>query len=144
MATKAAANITGLKTQIWLTVNRKKQIVTVGKGTAQKRTVATMCLTLAVKSFDSEQRILFPRAVGTAPEMRGAAVDIALEINKALWANRVPAHIRIQRLAYNEKGNLSGLTGQAATSNMLLPLHRKILLCIARKWDSDMIDVTGH
>lgn len=39
---------------------------------------------------------------------------------------------------------MSELTGPAATNNMLLPLHLEQLLCASRKWDSDIIDVTGN
>lgn len=71
------------------------------------------------------------------------AVEISLEINKTLCATWLPAHIRIQRLAYNEKGNMKELTEPAAMSNMLLPLHRLLLLPAVRQCDSDIIDVTG-
>lgn len=80
--------------------------------------------------------------MGAAPEKHRSVGDIALEINKTLCVKRVWAHIRIQRLAYNEKGNLRGLTGPAVRRNMLLPLHRKLLLRAARKLFSKIIDVT--
>lgn len=70
--------------------------------------------------------------------------DIALEVNKDLAATRVLAYIRIQRLPYNKKGNLSGLMGMTATSSMILPPHRELLLQVARKFDLNIIDVTGN
>lgn len=102
-------------------------------GIAQERTMTAMYPTPAIKLSDNEQRILFLRAPGAASEKQGVVADITLEINKALCTTRVPAHIIIQRLAYNGKGNLRGMTGLAATSNMRLPLHRKLLLPAARE-----------
>lgn len=119
-------------------------MVTVGSGTAQERTAAALYPTSAIKLSNNERRILFQRLAGAAAEKRETAAEIALDINKALCATQVPALIRIQRQAYNKKRNLSGLTGPAATSNMLLPLHCKLLLHAARMWESDIIDVTGN
>lgn len=118
-------------------------MVTVEKRTKEGKTAAAMYQTLAINSSDNKSQILFPHAVGAASEKRGAAADIAFEINKALCLNRIPSHVRIQRLMYNEKGNLSGLAGLVATSNMLLLLHCEALQRAARKWGSDIIDVTG-
>lgn len=133
MAAIAATNITGPQNIIWQTVNRRKQTVTVRWGTAQERTAAAMYPILAIKPSDNERRILFPRAVGAAPENHIVAADIALEINKSICTTRVPAHIRIQRLVYNKKGNPSGLTKPVAMSNMMLSLHRELLLRVATK-----------
>lgn len=133
MTVKPAANITGPQIEVWQTVNRRRQTVTVGKGTAQEKTVAAECPTPGIKPFDNRRRILFPQAARAAPENGGAAFNIALEINKALYVTRVSFQIRLQRLAYNKEENLSGLTGSAVTSNMLLQLHRKLLLLVDRK-----------
>lgn len=51
--------------------------------------------------------------------------------------------MRLQRITYNEKGNLSGLLRTMATSRILLPAMRKVILTAARMVDPDIIDVTG-
>lgn len=63
---------------------------------------------------------MFPRTADATLEIYGIVVSIALELNKALVALKAPSHIRIQRLAYNEKGNLSRLVGMTPTSSILL------------------------
>lgn len=98
---------------------------------------------LAIKITDCEKRNLFHRMARAAPEKHEAAVDIPVWVSKALTANRIPAHIRIQRLSYNEKENISGLIGLAATRSMILPKYRKLLHRAARKYDSEIVDPTG-
>lgn len=78
-------------------------MLTVRRRSAQERTACTMYPTPAAKLSNSERRIMFALAAGAVTEKREAAADIALEINKTLCATRVPEHIRIHRLAYNEK-----------------------------------------
>lgn len=84
MATIAALDITSPQTQIWQTVNRKKQIVTVGHGLHEEMKIVAMYVNTAVKPSDSECHILFPVATGALNEKRGAVADIALKINKVL------------------------------------------------------------
>lgn len=126
---------------MWQTVNHKKYTVSVGHREAQGGSAAALYPTPAVKPSDSERQILISRAAGAAAEKWAAPADIALEVNKAVAAGRVPAHIRIQWLAYNEKGNLSGLMGAAATSSMVLPQQEELLLRATRKYHPEIIDV---
>lgn len=90
-------------------------------GVAQKRMRAAEYTTPAMNFTDNKRRILFPRMAGAASEKHGAPADKALEVNKALVTSKVLAVLRISRLSYNEKGNLSVLMGGAATSRMILP-----------------------
>lgn len=118
---------------MWQTVNYRNQMISVGRGSVQERKMTTIYLTAATKLSETERHILFPEAGGAGAEKHGAAADIPLEVNKALGITRVLLHFKIQRLAYNKTGNLSRLIGTGATCNMLLPLHRELLLREARK-----------
>lgn len=115
------------------TVNHRKQTVTVGRESARERIMTATYPTPAAKPSNSECQILFHRVVGATAEKSDAAADIALEISKALCVTRVLVHIRIQRLTYNENGNLSEQMGVAGTRNILVMLHHELLLEAAKK-----------
>lgn len=74
----------------------------------------------------------FHKNVDAAIENQRVVVDIALNINKASSVLKVPVNIKIERLPYNEMGNLCRHVRIAATSGMLLPVHRELLLLSVR------------
>lgn len=102
-----------------------------------------MYLTPIKNPSDNDQRILFPRATNAALEKHGVTADIALEINKTFYMSKVPTNIRIERLAYNKKGNLSELMKMTATSSMFLPQHNELLLQVEEKYDPEINNVKG-
>lgn len=71
------------------------------------------------------------------------AADIVLEENTILLTRKLHSHVRLQRLEYNEKGNLSGLLGVVVTSGMIFPAMKEAIVTTARKIDPAIVDVTG-
>lgn len=67
------------------------------------------------------------------PEKYGIAADIAFEVNEAVGTIMVSAHITIQSLLNNNKGNLNGLMETAAINIMVLPIYGELFLWLARK-----------
>lgn len=59
-----------------------------------------------------------------------------------LSAAKVSTHIRVHRLNYNEKGNLSILMAPASFNSMLLLQHRELVLIVVRQIDQYITDVT--
>lgn len=73
----------------------------------------------------------------------GEAADIVLAVNMTFSTRKTPSHIRLQWLAYDEKGNLSGLQGVVVTSGIKLAAIKETILMTARRVDSTIIDVIG-
>lgn len=59
-----------------------------------------------------------------------------------LSAVKVPTYIRIHRLNYSEKGNLSSLMAPVSTSSILLRQHQELRLKAARQLDQNITDAT--
>lgn len=66
-----------------------------------------------------------------------------MAVNIALVSRKVPTHARLQWLSYNERGNLSGLMGTAATTNMILPRLKETVMRAARNIHLAVIDLIG-
>lgn len=81
--------------------------------------------------MESEQRILFLGKESTQPQDHRTALNAFFSVNKTLIAARVPTHIRILKLLYTKKGNLSGLMTPTGTSSILLPRNRELVLNVA-------------
>lgn len=61
----------------------------------------------------------------------------------ALSPKRILTHMQLQRMTYNKKGNPSSLLRATATSGMLLPTMREVILTAARMVDLNIIDAIG-
>lgn len=94
-------------------------------------------------TLEIERRILFHHRIGTPLKYRREALDIAQWLNMALSVAKVPTYIRIQRLSYNEKGNLGSLMAPASASSMLLPQHQELVLKMVRQLDQYVTNSTG-
>jgi len=66
--------------------------------------------------------------------------EIASAINRALFHQQAPAHIRIMNARRNEKGAITAITHQNATAEMALQ-YRDIIVTAARTVDKGVIDV---
>lgn len=144
MPTIAVAGTSGPIPQTWYTLKHDNRTTTTGSGKAVEKTNAATYPTAVKNPNQNVQRNLFWRKAGAAPKMCGVSVDIALEFKNALCTFRVPAHIEIRRLSYNEKGNLSKPMRIAATSGMLMPLHRELLRYVTRKCHPEIINIIGN
>lgn len=91
-----------------------------------------------------DRRILLLKRVGAQAKGRKVAADIVLAVNIALSTRKFPTHIQLQRITFNEKGNLSALQGTTATRRMLLNTMRETILSPATEVDLNIIDTTGY
>lgn len=60
----------------------------------------------------------------------------------ALSTKKVLTHVRLQQMAYNEKGNLSRLLGAIASSGIPVPSMRGVILSAVKRADPNIIDAT--
>jgi len=69
--------------------------------------------------------------------------EIASAVNRALFQQQAPAHVRIMNARRNAKGTITAITHQNATAQMAL-LYRDIIIKAARFVDKGIIDVEGN
>jgi hypothetical protein len=67
-------------------------------------------------------------------------LEIVSEVNRALWARQVPAHIRMTGISTNMRGSITALARENASADMLIAF-RKIIVIAARKVDQGIIDI---
>lgn len=96
----------------------------------------------AKRPTESERRLLFQRKVGAPLKDYREVLVIVHRVNMALYAVKAPFHIRIHRLNYTKKGNLSGLMTSPSTSSMMLSQQQELDLKAARQINQDIIDAT--
>lgn len=70
-------------------------------------------------------------------------MNIAFRVNMTLSVAKLSGYIRIHRLNYTQKDNLSFLMAPASTSRMLLPHHWELVLNATRQIDQNITDATG-
>lgn len=142
--TVAVAGTSGPQAQIWYTVNKQIRTTIVERELAKRRIVVAEFPGLVRNATNVERWMLFPRTTGT-PAMRGKKVAyIVLTMNTTLSTRKVPSHVRLQRLAYNEKEKRCRLMGVAVTSRMILPALKEDTLMTGRRIDSAIINITGN
>ena len=88
-------------------------------------------------------RRLILRRDESVPLPRKMDQEIASVINRALFRQQAPAHIRIMNVRRNAKGAITAITHQNATAEMAL-LYRDIIISAARTVDMGVIDVEGN
>jgi len=66
--------------------------------------------------------------------------EIASAINRALFHQQAPAHIRIMNARRNAKGAITAITHQNATAEMAMQF-RDIIITAARTVDRGVVDV---
>lgn len=54
---------------------------------------------------------------------------------------KVPAHLRLVRLRYNDRGNLIGLTITQKTADSMFPRFKEMCSQIALRFDAEIIEV---
>ena len=69
--------------------------------------------------------------------------ESALAVNRALFQQQAPAHVRITNGRGNANGTLTAITGQNSTAATAL-LYRDIIINTARSVDTGIIDVEGN
>lgn len=106
MVIVVASRARTLPVQQWPVFDGKIETTRVGHSTAQERTAAVEFPGLGKTPTEADRRLLLPWKAGAPARIRGEAVDIVLMVNIAFSANRVPTYVQLQRISYNEKGNL--------------------------------------
>lgn len=74
---------------------------------------------------------------------KGDTADIVLVVNMTIFARKVPTHLRLKQLVYNQKGNLCRFLEAVVISSMILPAMKRLILMTVRRIDLTIIDVTG-
>jgi hypothetical protein len=69
--------------------------------------------------------------------------EIASAVNRELFQQQAPAHVRIMNARRNAKGTITAITHQNATAEMAL-LYRDIIIKAARSVDKRIMDVEGN
>lgn len=111
MVSVSASEVTTLPVQQWETVNQEIRTGKVGRGMSQEGTVEAEFPRPSKAPTETDRRVLLPCKAEAQAESRTEVTDIVLIVNTALGPWKVPTHLRLQKLAYNGKGNLSGLLG---------------------------------
>lgn len=91
---------------------------------------------------ETDIRILLLQKAETPLGSLGEAVDIILSVNTALSPKKISIQVQLQRMTYNKNDNLSGLLEATATSRILLPTIREVILSAARRINLSTIDET--
>jgi len=85
-------------------------------------------------------RCLILRRDETVPLPNKMDQEIASAINRALFHQQAPAHIRIMNARRNAKGAITAITHQNATAEMAMQ-YRDIIITAARTVDRGVVDV---
>ena len=88
-------------------------------------------------------RQLIVRRDESIPIPRKIDEEIASAVNRALFHQQAPAHVRIINARRNAKGTITAMTHQNATAEMAV-LCRDIITKAARSVDKGFIDVEGN
>lgn len=98
-----------------------------------------------MKSVDAaKRRVIFLRSP-EAPRATGSeAQDILYALNTQLLSLKVPAHLRLVKLGYNERGNLTGLTTEQTTAEIMISLFQEVFVKSALRYDHHVKEVTSN
>jgi hypothetical protein len=87
----------------------------------------------------AQRRLILRRDEGV-PLPNKMDQEIASAINRALFHQKAPAHIRIMNAKNNARGTITAITHQNATAAMAL-IYRDVIITAARTVDNGVIDV---
>lgn len=105
MVVRGASNTQG---HVCQTVTGHRHETTIGQGKTQERTGAAE-FSATIRNPTDTIRIVFSQSTTTPALVQREAGDLVNAVNIALAFRKVPTHVKLQRLSYNENGNLSGL-----------------------------------
>jgi len=88
-------------------------------------------------------RQLILRRDESIPLPRKMDEEIASAVNRALFQQQAPAHVRIMNARRNAKGTITAITHQNSTAELAL-LYQDIIIMAARSVDKGIIDVEGN
>jgi hypothetical protein len=87
----------------------------------------------------AERRLILRRDEGV-PRPNKMDQEIVSAINRVLFHQKAPAHIRIMNAKRNARGTITAITHQNATAAMAL-IYRDVIITAARTVDKGVIDV---
>lgn len=98
-----------------------------------------------MKSVDAaERRIIFLRSP-EAPRAKGTEVQDILYVPKMqLSSLKIPAYLRLAKLRYNGRDNLTGLITEQTTGEIITSLFQEIFVKSARRYDHRVREVTSN
>lgn len=143
MATMSVTGASKAQIQVWQTATRRRHQTRVGQGKAQERTEAAEFLGPVRNPTEIDSRIIFSGSATTPVLVRREAGDMVFTVNIVLASRKLPTHARLQRLPYNDRGNLRGLMETAVTTKTILPMLKETVMRVARNINLAIIDVTG-
>lgn len=82
-----------------------------------------------------KRRVVSLRSPDAPAVSKSIAQDILYALNMKFLSMRLPAHIRLIKLGYNQRGNMTGLTSTQTTAEILISKFRKEILQTALKFD---------
>ena len=90
----------------------------------------------------SKRRVIFIRKEGLQGKSPSTAQDILHAINMRLLSLKAPAHFRLTKLRYNERGNLTGLATAQTTANAMISRVKEEILKTVLRFDADVTEIT--
>lgn len=137
MASVAAKNVTKTnKPEEWTTVP--------GKGSKKGLKNSSIFPDPVKTAEESKRRVIFRRKAGASTPPSNIAQDILHAVNMKLLSMKVPAHLRLARLRYNDRGNLTGLTTAQTTADLMIPRFKELCLQIALRFDPDITEISAN
>ncbi|KAI0998331.1 hypothetical protein K3495_g9860 [Podosphaera aphanis] len=93
---------------------------------------------------ESKRRIIFIRKSDSPGKPPSTAQEILHAINMKLLSMKVPAHLRLIKLRYNERGNLTGLTTAQTTADAMVTRVKEKLLKTVLRFDAEITEISAN
>lgn len=84
---------------------------------------------------EGKRRVVFLSSSDAPAASKKIAQDILHALNMKFLSMRLPAHLRLIKLGYNERGNLTGLKSAETTADIMTSRFREVILLIAQRFD---------
>ncbi|KAI0996241.1 hypothetical protein K3495_g11938 [Podosphaera aphanis] len=98
-----------------------------------------------IKSVEEVKRRFIFQRPSEAPQMSSStAQEILYSLNMKLLSMKLPAHLRVVKLRYNERGNLTGLTTEQTTAEIMISRFQEIFLKAALRFDPHVKEVCAN
>ncbi|POS87913.1 hypothetical protein EPUL_000244 [Erysiphe pulchra] len=136
MASIAATNAPQTSKNVdWNTVSRKK---------SKNINAKDMWPGMVKNVEEQKRRIVFTRKTEKTVPSPSTAQDILHAVNMMLLGMKAPAHLRLTRLKYNERGNLTGLTTAQTTAEAMIVRFKESILKVVLRFDPEITEITAN
>lgn len=93
---------------------------------------------------ESKRRIIFTRKSESTGKPPATAQDILHAIKMKLLSMKAPAHLRLIKLRYDERGNLTGLTTTQTTADAIVTRVKEELLQTVLRFDAEITEISAN